>query len=179
MNTLVIILLVVAGIIVLALITGLFLKKDYTIEREIVINRPKQEVFGYLKHLKNQNNFSKWSMMDPKAVMDFRGTDGTVGFVSGWDSLVKQVGKGEQEITKIAEGERVDFALRFFRPFESHAEAYFRTESKGENGTRVIWGFHTKMKFPMNLTGLFMNMEKMVGDDLSAGLTNLKNLLEK
>jgi hypothetical protein len=35
------------------------------------------------------------------------------------------------------------------------------------------------MKYPMNLMLLFMNMEKMVGRDLSIGLTNLKNTLEK
>jgi hypothetical protein len=35
------------------------------------------------------------------------------------------------------------------------------------------------MKYPSNLTMLFMNMEKMVGGDLEKGLQNLKILLEK
>jgi hypothetical protein len=34
------------------------------------------------------------------------------------------------------------------------------------------------MKYPTNLTLLFMNMEKMVGGDLEKGLENLKTLLE-
>jgi hypothetical protein len=32
-----------------------------------------------------------------------RGTDGTVGFVYGWDSKNKNAGKGEQEIMNITE----------------------------------------------------------------------------
>jgi hypothetical protein len=34
------------------------------------------------------------------------------------------------------------------------------------------------MKYPMNLMLLFMNMEKMVGNDLGNGLKNLKTILE-
>jgi hypothetical protein len=35
------------------------------------------------------------------------------------------------------------------------------------------------MKYPMNLTLLFMDMDTMLGKDLSGGLSNLKALLEK
>jgi hypothetical protein len=34
-------------------------------------------------------------MMDPNAKMEYKGTDGTVGFISAWDSKIKYVGKGE------------------------------------------------------------------------------------
>ncbi len=45
--------------------------------------------------------------------------------------------------------------------------------------TRVTWQFDSRMNYPMNLMLLFMNMEKMVGNDLATGLTNLKQVLEK
>jgi hypothetical protein len=35
------------------------------------------------------------------------------------------------------------------------------------------------MKYPTNLTLLFMNMEKMVGNDLEKGLQNLKTIMDK
>jgi hypothetical protein len=179
MNTLLIILLVLAGVFVIFLALGLLMPQEFRIERRIDIGKPKKEVFDYLKYLKNQSNDSKWSMMDPDAKMEFKGTDGTVGFVSLWDSQMKQVGKGEQEITRITEGERVDFALRFLKPRRSNADAYFVTESKGDNQTGVLWGFKGNMKYPINLMRLFMNMDKMVGNDLATGLSNLKTLLEK
>ena len=51
--------------------------------------------------------------MDPDMKKTYRGTDGTVGFVSAWDSEKDDVGKGEQEIIKITDGERIDYELRF------------------------------------------------------------------
>ena len=96
-------------LIVLVLIAALFIPKGMMAEREIVINKPKQEVFNYIKLLKNQNNYSKWATMDPAMKKEFRGTDGTVGFVSVWDSENGNVGKGKQEIKKIIEGDRINF----------------------------------------------------------------------
>jgi hypothetical protein len=179
MKILITILLVILGIIVLLLVLALFTKKDYSIEREIVIFKPRQQVFDYIKFLKNQDNYSKWAMMDPAMKKSYRGTDGTAGFVSSWDSDKKDVGKGEQEIKKITDGERVDFEIRFIKPFEARANAYMTTVLVSDNQTRVTWGFESKMKYPMNLMLIFMNMERAVGNDLSTGLANLKQLLEK
>jgi len=95
------ILLVAVSLIAILLITAIFTKKDYAVEREITINKPKQVVFDYIKYLKNQDYFSKWATMDPNIKKDYRGTDGTVGFVSAWESDNDDVGKGEQEIKKI------------------------------------------------------------------------------
>lgn len=160
------------------LIAAIFIRKDYAIEREVVISNPKQEVFDYLKYLKNQNNFSKWAKTDPKMKTEFRGTDGTVGFVSAWESKNKDVGKGEQEIKGIEDGERIDYEIRFIEPFASTAAAYMITESVGAEQTKVKWGFKGKMPYPMNLMLVIMDVEKAVGDDLQTGLDNLKKILE-
>jgi hypothetical protein len=179
MNLILSILLGLLGLIVLLLIVAIFLKKEYAVVREISISKPKQLVFDYLKLLKNQDNFSKWALMDPYMKKDFKGTDGTVGFVSSWESNNKNVGQGEQEIKKITSGERIDFEIRFIKPFAGVAKAYMTTQSVSPNETFVKWGFDSKMKYPMNLMLLFMNMEKMIGNDLGTGLGNLKNILDK
>ena len=173
------VLIAIGAIIALLLIIALFVKKQYAVEREITINKPKNEVFNYIKMLKNQDYYSKWASMDPNMKKEYRGEDGTVGFVSAWDSDKKDVGKGEQEIKKITENERIDYELRFIEPFQSTESAYMTTESTTGNQTTVKWGFKGKMNYPMNLMLLFMNMEKMVGDDLQTGLQNLKTVLEK
>jgi uncharacterized protein YndB with AHSA1/START domain len=179
MKILKIVLIGIAAIIALALIVAAFTKKDYAVVREITINKPKQEVFDYVKFLKNQDNYSKWAMMDPNMKKTYTGTDGTVGFVSAWDSQEKNVGAGEQEIKGITNGERIDFELRFKRPFEATDYAYMTTEDAGNNQTKVKWGFNGKMKYPMNLMLLCMDMDKMLGKDLDTGLSNLKSILEK
>ena len=119
MKILKIILLIIAIIIVIPLVVALFVAKEYAVERYVEINKPKSEVFDYVKYLKNQDNFSKWASMDPNMKKEFKGEDGTVGFISAWESTDKNVGKGEQEITGIVESERIDYELRFIEPFES------------------------------------------------------------
>jgi hypothetical protein len=173
------ILIALAIIIAIPLIIALFSKKDYAVEREIVINKPKQEVFDYIRYLKNQDNFSKWATMDPAMKKTYRGTDGTVGFVSAWESNKDDVGTGEQEIKKITEGDRIDYELRFIKPFESTEAAYMITEMVSDNQTRVRWGFSGHMAYPMNLMMLFMNFEEMIGGDFETGLVRLKEELEK
>jgi hypothetical protein len=173
------IIIVLIGIVVLFLIIGFFTKKDYSVGREIIINKPKAIVFAYLQLLKNQNKFSVWGSMDPNMKTVFTGTDGTEGFVSAWESDNKKVGKGEQEIQKIVEGERLDYEIRFIKPFNSTNWAFITTARINDNQTLVHWEFSAKMKYPMNLMLVFMNMEKMIGNDLEKGLQNLKAILEK
>jgi hypothetical protein len=171
------ILIIIAVVVIIPLLVALFVEKDYALERDIVINRPKQEVFDYIKFLKNQDVYSKWNQMDPYMISTYTGTDGTVGFISAWEGD-KNVGKGEQEIVRIVEGERVDTQLRFIEPFESVSDAYMITESLGDDQTRVIWGFSGRMSYPMNLFLLIMDMEESIGADYDYGLQKLKDILE-
>jgi len=161
----------------LPFLSALFLPRKFVIEREVVIKKPKQEVFDYVKHLKNQEKYSKWALIDPKMKTSYRGTDGTVGFVMAWESNNQDVGKGEQEITKIAEGDRVDVEIRISEPFQSVDPAYTATEAVADDQTRVKSVYLGKMPYPMNL--LCGYVQNKIGEDMATGLTTLKNLLEK
>lgn len=179
MNILKKVALALVALIALVLIAALFVNREYAVTREITINKPKDEVFEYIKQLKNQDNFSVWATRDPKMKKNYTGTDGTVGFVSAWESDNDEVGIGEQEIIQITEGNRIDYELRFYEPFEATDNAYMITESVSDNATKVKWGFEGKMDYPMNLMLLFMDMEDMLGKDLQTGLNNLKIALEQ
>ena len=165
-------------IVALPFIIALFVQKEYSVVTQITIDKPVAEVFDYVKHLKNQDNFSVWAQMDPDMVKSYRGTDGTVGFVSRWESQLEDVGVGEQEIMRIDEGKRIDFELRFFSPFESTDPAFMSTEALGANQTLVQWGFDGHLDYPMNLMFLFLDFETMIGNDLNQGLKQLKQQLE-
>ena len=178
MNTVIIIIAVIAGLVALVLVIALFTQKDYSVNREIIINKPRPDVFNYIRYLKNQENYSKWVMMDPQMKKEFKGTDGTVGFIYAWDGN-KAAGKGEQEIKRIKEGEKLEMEIRFEKPFEGIASVPFVTESVSADQTKVKWGMSSAMKYPMNFMLLFMNMDKMLGKDLEISLSNLKTILEK
>jgi hypothetical protein len=188
MSIVITIIAVIAALIAVSLITALFTKKGYMIEREIIINRPIHDVFNFIKHLKNQDRFSKWVMMDPNMKKEYHGADGTVGFVYAWDGN-KKAGKGEQEIVNITEGERVDIEVRFLKPFKGIAITPFTTvplsnpdlESYPEypGQTKLTWGMNSTLKYPMNLMLLFMDMDKILGKDIQSSLVTLKRILEK
>ena len=165
--------------VVIFLLVAAFARKEYSVEREVTMNAPKQVVFDYAKYLKNQNKYSVWAKIDPNMKTEFRGTDGTVGFVSGWDSENKDAGRGEQEITGIDEGKRIDYELRFYEPMKSTDKAFMSFESINDSVTSVRWGIYGKIKYPMNLSLLLMDMDDMLGKDLEGGLNNLKLILEK
>lgn len=173
------ILLFIAALVAIALIAALFVPKEMKAEREIIINKPKQQVFDYIKYVKNQDNYSKWNRMDPAMKKTYAGTDGTVGFTYAWDSEKGDVGKGSQAITGIKDGERLDCDLHFLKPFESKAKTYMATAAVNDSTTKVTWAFDSKMPYPFNLMKVFMNMEKAIGNDFSTGLSNLKAVLEK
>lgn len=179
MNIVLTIVLIIAALIAILLVIALFIKKEYTIERETIISKPKEDVFNYIKFLKNQDNYNKWVMTDPNAKREYKGTDGSVGFVSAWDSDNKQVGKGEQEIKGIKEAERIDLEIRFIKPFEGKAESYIATEPIAGNQTKIKWNFNSGMKYPMNIMLLFVDIPGMLGKDLETSLVNLKSVLEK
>lgn len=169
---------IILGIIAALLVAGLVIPQGIQATKEIVINKPKDEVFNYIKHLRNQQNYSKWATLDPNMKNEFTGTDGQPGFVNRWSGN-KKVGEGEQEITAVEEGKALYTDLRFIKPFKSFAKAKMTTEAVDANNTKVAWGFESKMNYPMNVMKLFMNMSEMVGKDFSTGLANLKAVLEK
>lgn len=169
---------VIGGIIALPVIFGLVTKKEVNLEDKIIINKPVEEVFGYVSHIKNQDNFSVWNRMDPDMKKEYRGTDGQVGFVYAWDSSkVKNVGAGEQEIASIEPNHSIDMELRFTRPMQDVAKARMTTKSLGPNQTEVMWGFYNRMKFPMTIMKPLMT--GMLKKSLNNGLQTLKAVMER
>lgn len=177
MQILLIVLAVVLGLVALVFVLALFTKKEYRVSRHISIQKPVSEVYEYVRQLKNHDRFNKWTMHDPDMKRTYSGTDGTVGFVYAWDGN-KRAGKGEQEITGLRENERVDIEIRFERPFKAVSQAHMDLSAESPTQTRVTWGFHSKMNYPMNAILLFMNMDKALGADMETSLLTLKQNLE-
>ena len=177
MNILITILFVLVGIIALLLIIALFMKKEHYVNREIIINAPRQKVFDFLKLLKNQDQFNKWATADKKnRKEEFKGTDGTVGFIYCW-SGDKSAGQGEKEIKNIIEGKRIETEIRFVKPMRVTAAVIFETESLSDDQTKVNLINTGTMKYPMNI---FVPMaEKRFPKDMDESLSTLKTILEK
>lgn len=160
------------GVIVLILITALFAPKSFHAEGSTIVNKPKQEVFDFVKQVKNQEHYGVWFRMDKNIQKKYEGTDGTAGFRYEWKSDV--VGNGIQVITKVDEGNRVDMDL-FFQESKKPAKSYILTEEITPDQTKVTWVIDGNMPYPMNIMGLFYDMN----NDFIQGTKNLKEYLEK
>ncbi len=165
------ILLVLVGIAVLLLIVAAFLPKTFKAEASVVIHRPQQEVYDYVKYVKNQDHYGKWNLMDPEMKKSYEGSDGTVGFRYSWDS--EKVGKGTQTIMRLTEGQEVLTELDF--GFGDPASSHILVEAVSPSESKVTWGISGDSPWPMNIMSLFYDMS----GDFEEGLTNLKNVLEK
>lgn len=177
MTILLYILAVIGAIIALLLLLALVTKNDFSIEKQIVVDKSKAEVFNYLKLIKNQEKYSVWVMKDPNVKIVYTGTDGTVGFISSWTSYDKNVGIGAQEIIRINEGESMDVEVRFKKPFEATNYAHTDVTALSATQTKVSNIFTGKQKFPLNLMNLFM--DKLIGKDMLQNLVNMKANIEK
>lgn len=169
--------LILVAIIASALLVAAVLPKDFKIEQEIVINKPRVVVFDYLKMTKTNKGWNPFSTKDPKVVAEYKGEEGTVGFTSAWSSNNSQVGVGEQEITSMIPNERIDLELRLTKPMKKTSQVYFTTTAIDENQSKVTWVMTGRNAFPVNLICFFT--QKETKKDFAEGLKNLKEALEK
>jgi len=169
--------LIILGVLVaLVVLLALIAPKTYHVSRCVILDHDPVKVWPHLKFLKKQQEWSPWAKKDPNMELTFTGVDGEIGAISHWNGN-KDVGEGEQEITKIKEGERIEQDLRFFKPYKSQSDCYMNLDAVDGTKSKVTWGFSGKNKFPMSIMMLFMSMDKMVGKDFEQGLQNLKNNL--
>lgn len=152
------------------------MKKEHYVQREIIINAHRQKVFDYIKLLKNQDHFNKHAMEGPDREREYRGTDGTLGFIYAWKGN-KKAGEGEKEIKNIIEGKRMEAEIRFVKPMSATASIIMETESLSDDQTKLSWSNAGKLKYPINI--MIPIMEKMLPRDMDSSLSTLKNILEQ
>lgn len=168
-------LIIIVSLIAALLVVAAVLPKDFKIERSVIIDRPKSEVFAYLKPMENAKNWQIWSKLDPNMHTELKGQDGTVGAVSSWTGNAK-VGVGEEEIKGMTENQRIDYELRFKEPMVATNAAYIITEDFEDNQTKVTWGMSGRTPFPFNI---FCHMMRgSVENDFQTSLNDLKKILE-
>jgi len=106
----------------------------------------------------------------------YSGAGSGKGAVYEWEGN-SQVGAGRMEIIDTSP-HKVTIKLDFIKPLEGHNTAEFTLEPKGES-TDVTWAMYGPAPYISKLMGVFLNMDKMIGNDFATGLANLKTVAEK
>lgn len=157
----------------------ILMPKEFHVERNIAINRSRDDVFAYIRMIRNNTHWNSWALKDPNAERGFRGVDGTLGATATWKSPVRELGTGEQEITEIIDGRRLSCQIRLFSPFKATFPSVLETESITPTQTKVTMIMHDRMRFPRGLMCMLMNQNKKIASEFDASLASLKALLEK
>jgi len=148
----------------------------FRVQRTASIKAPPEKVGAVLSDFHAWQAWSPWEKMDPAMKRSFSGAEKGKGAAYAWEGN-GQVGQGRMEITDAA-ASRVALDLDFIKPFEAHNKVVFTLVPQGE-ATEVTWAMHGPVPYPAKIVHVFVNMDRVVGEQFEAGLANLKTLSEK
>jgi hypothetical protein len=169
--TLILLLLIVVTVLILAVVEP----TSIPVTRTIIIKAPKDVVFDQIVKFKNWPNWNPWQRYDSAMKTTYQGTDGQPGSGFSWEGNDK-VGTGEMKDSAV-NGTQMVFVMNMLKPMKNSAAGYLKTEDTA-GMTRVTWEMTAHMPFPMNAMDAFMNMDKLLGADFEAGLSNMKQYIE-
>lgn len=169
------ILLVLGLVIVAALLMAALLPGSYNIEKNIVINRPVEEVMNKVADLNFYAQWNPWQKTEPDSHQQVTGTPKTKGHKYYWRG--KKIGEGSLTLRDV-DPKHVHFDLEFLKPFKSSASDNWQFEEWGNMETKVTWQNNGELPYPMGrLMGPVLN--KTLQKQFEQGLQNLKELCEK
>jgi len=147
----------------------------FRIARSTTIAAPPDRIAPHIEDLRAWQKWSPYEKLDPAMKKTFSGAEHGVGASYAWEGNSK-AGAGSMTITA-ATPQKVDIALKFTKPWRSENTAEFSLEPEGA-GTRVTWSMVGPKTLMTKVMGIFMNMDKMIGQAFEEGLGKLKELVE-
>ena len=172
------IIVIVLVVIVAAILGYAATRPDtFSVQRAASIKAPPEKIFPLIDDFHRWTVWSPWEKLDPDMKRTFSGSAAGKGAAYAWQGNSK-VGEGRMEILDDPAPSKIVIKLDFIKPFEGHNTATFLIVPKGEV-TDVTWTMDGPSPFVSKLIGVFMNMDKMIGNDFEKGLANLKAAAEK
>ncbi len=161
------------GLVALWLIIALIQPTQFTYERSMEINAPKEVVFAQVNELKNWKNWEPWSAADATIQSTYAEQTAGVGGNYSWTS--KKSGNGKITITEStpATSIKTDIELEG----RGISQGWFKMEDGSANNTKTTWGMSFDIPFPFNAMIIFMGsqLNKMFDN----GLMKLKTVSEQ
>jgi uncharacterized protein YndB with AHSA1/START domain len=137
---------------------------------------PADRVFEQINDLRKSPDWSPFIKLDKQIKYSFDGPQTGVGAVYRWSGN-DEVGEGSMTIVESQPNELVRMKLQFIRPMEDTAEAVFTLQPAGDR-INVTWTMNGTNSFVEKAFCLFMDLDKMIGDKFTEGLTDLKKIVE-
>ncbi len=164
------------GLVVVLVVVGLFLPRQWHVERTVVINAGPEHIHPLVDDLKEWQSWAAWTKaMDPEVKYDYSANASGVGAWWSWSG--PKMGRGKLTVTQsdLATGVWVDEMIETDN--EVNAKGSLTWTREGE-GTKVKWVDEGTL--PPVIGGYFVGfIEKMLSENFQTGLQNLKAVAEK
>ncbi len=167
---------VVVALVAAILIYAATLPDNFSVQRSVSIKAPPEKIFLLINDLHRWGSWSPWEKMDPEMKRTYSGAAAGKGAAYAWQGNSK-VGEGRMEIAEASPPSKITIKLDFIKPFESHNTAEFNLAPKGDS-TNVTWTMYGPSHYIAKVMGVFVSMDKMIGNDFETGLANLKSVAE-
>ena len=148
----------------------------FRIARSATIAAPPERIAPHIQDFHAWEKWSPYEKLDPQMKKTFSGSERGVGASYAWEGNSK-AGAGSMTIAA-ATPLKISIALHFTKPMRSENTAEFTLEPE-RAGTRVTWTMIGPKNLLMKVMGVFVNMDKMIGQAFDEGLGKLKELVEK
>jgi hypothetical protein len=128
-------------------------------------------LFGHVNEFHKWVAWSPWEKLDPALTRTYEGPTAGPGSSYRWAGN-NQVGEGRMTILESNPYDFVRIKLEFIKPFAATHTAQFTFRPEGDR-TVVTWSMFGEKNLLAKVIGLFMNMDKMIGDQFEKGLAQL------
>jgi Polyketide cyclase / dehydrase and lipid transport len=149
---------------------------SYRVSRSQAMAAPAAVVYAQVADFHQWEKWSPWAKLDPGMKTTFTGPAGTAGSSYAWSGNDK-VGEGKMTLVDARPAEMIRIRLEFIKPFASTNSTAFTFAPKG-SGTETTWTMEGHNDFAGKAFSVFMNMDKMIGNDFEKGLVQLKAVTE-
>ena len=149
---------------------------NYLVTRSTTVKSSAATLYERIIDLKRWQSWSPWEDLDPNLERVYSDDTSGPGATYEWSGN-RKAGAGQMTITGAEPDRRVDFDLRFLKPFKSESRFWFDLDEQGDN-TNVTWTLTGPQTLMGRIMGIFTSMDKMVGPDFEKGLTRLKAEVE-
>jgi len=170
--------LVLLAALVVVLIFAATQSDTINVQRTASIKAAPERLFPLLSDF-HGNSWGAWSPYenkDPDMKRTLSGSPNGVGAVYEWQGD-NNIGHGRMEITSVTVPTKVTIKLDFIKPIEAHNVAEFTLQPQA-GATRVTWTMRGPATYLSKVMGVFINMDRMIGNDFEAGLAKLKVIAE-
>lgn len=160
---------------------------QFQASRRVAIAAPPEAIFPLINDLRAFTTWSPFEKKDPNMTRTFSGPSEGPGQRYDWKGN-SQIGEGWLEILSATRPSQVDFGLNMVKPMTASHRVTFTlvpdtlvpdTLVPEGGNTIVTWAIAGRVPLLAKVLHLFIDVDRMCGQDFEAGLASLKAATER